>query len=506
MTASTTTIESGWVGDRDPRDDDVRRANELPQVAWLHEYKTKLLASMGKTGHTPRLRRLPFQQSPRQPDTCTYPLQLLSDIPDLPSSAELEDLRNVFNAIFANQEFLQSYEPPVRGTSLSPHLQLAYATIGAVASAQDDPSSTGHTAASASQLFNAGVRMYGVMTETNNTESRSGVAVLSTTLLATFGVLSVDTADRNWADSILGFTLAMERWQKAADDGHPETRRRRSALTCYVFLVAVLQSLVCDTLPLMSSEELTLMPSTSSGFTEAYSSLSRTIDVNTHQLSDHADALVLLIALLSDRLFVEHSYRSVSQRPVTADMRNGHGANVLAYPAELMPASASRDYLDLEHRTLQSLHRWHDRFASAATKEILALYYYAELRISYTNFGGLLRDCGYQSYQRLVSDEGATHSEVSGQSVRLAWLVLDQVDVRKRRRESLHAIWLPPVLFHSALIIWRSQTQQKTGPCGSLKALGLFAKELDELPWPCCGSMATCLRRLQDPALGDRSS
>ncbi|KAK3114900.1 hypothetical protein LTR53_006321 [Teratosphaeriaceae sp. CCFEE 6253] len=158
MTASITTIESGWVGDRDPRDDDVRRANELPQVAWLHEYKTKLLASM---------------------DTCTYPLQLLSDIPDLPSSAELEDLRNVFTARFANQEFLQVYEPPVHGTSLSPHLQLAYATIGAVASAQDDASSTGHTAASASQLFNAGVRMYGVMTETNNTESRSGVAVLS---------------------------------------------------------------------------------------------------------------------------------------------------------------------------------------------------------------------------------------------------------------------------------------------------------------------------------------
>jgi len=164
----------GWVGDRDPHPDDVQRANELPQVAWLHEYKANLLAHLGKNGHTPRLRRLPFQQRPLQPDVCTYPLKLLYDVPDFPSRPELDELRNAFAANFANQDFLLIYHLPGPGSALTPYLELAYAAIGALTPFVDHV-----PARRPSDLFNAGVRICGLMLETNNVDTRSPVAVLS---------------------------------------------------------------------------------------------------------------------------------------------------------------------------------------------------------------------------------------------------------------------------------------------------------------------------------------
>jgi len=175
-----TTAESGWVGDRQPAVDDVQKANELPQVAWLHEYKSNLLSSIGTTTRTPRIRRLPFQPSVREPDACTYPLRQLYDMPELASRSELDALRSMFFERFAKQDFLRAYNLPVPETGrLPPYLELAYAAIGSALSPRDYVPLTAYGVRDAAQLFQSGARLYGVITETNNLEITSPVTVLS---------------------------------------------------------------------------------------------------------------------------------------------------------------------------------------------------------------------------------------------------------------------------------------------------------------------------------------
>ncbi|KAK0261965.1 hypothetical protein LTR35_017764 [Friedmanniomyces endolithicus] len=280
MTATAT--ESGWVGDRQPAVDDVQRANEVPQVAWLHEYKKNLLSSIGTTTRTPRIRRLPFQLSAREPDACTYPLRQLYDIPELPSRSELDTLRAMFFARFAKQEFLLAYNlPDSEQGRLPPYLELAYAAIGSALTPRDHDALIGHSVRAAGQLFHAGARLYGVITETNNLEITSPVTVLS-----------------------MSRSL---RWPQAGHGSNMETRRKRSAITSYVYLVVVVHSLAQGKTPMASSEELDIdMPSAPCDFRTAYAALFSTNGSTPAGLSANADAIMML-ALLSELLFLQHS-------------------------------------------------------------------------------------------------------------------------------------------------------------------------------------------------------
>ncbi|KAK0786851.1 hypothetical protein LTR75_013069 [Friedmanniomyces endolithicus] len=468
MTAAAT--ESGWVGDRQPAVDDVQRANELPQVAWLHEYKSKLLSSIGTTTYTPRIRRLPFQQSAREPDACTYPLRQIYDMPELPSRSELDALRAIFFERFANQDFLRVYglPTPERGR-LPPYLELAYAAIGSALSPQDHVSLNAHSVKDAAQLFQSGARLYGVITETNNLEITSPVTVLS------------------MARSL--------RWPQASHGPSIEIRRKRSALTSYVFLVVIVHALARGRTPMASSEELEIdMPNASYEFRTAYAALFSTNGSNSAGLSENADALILILALLSELLFLQHSYRIASSP--AAPSRSNEIKTFHSYPVALMPASASREYSDRERSIQRALRQWRYLFAATASDETTALSTYTELRISYPHIDELPHTCGYAQPCHTVFSAGMLAAKVSERSVRLAWLILDYVDVQKREHQCTEAVLLPSILFHSALVVWKSQTDVESGPPGSLKTLELFAKELDALPWPCCGAMARCLRNL----------
>ncbi|KAK1059815.1 hypothetical protein LTR12_006863 [Friedmanniomyces endolithicus] len=473
MTA--TAAESGWVGDRQPAVDDVQRANELPQVAWLDEYKSKLLSSIGTTTHTPRIRRLPFQSSTREPDGCTYPLQQIYDVPELPSRSELDALRAVFFERFAKQDFLHAYNlPTAEKVRLPPYLELAYAAIGSALSPQEHVSLPSHSVRDAAQLFQSGARLYGVITETNNFEITSPVTVLS------------------MARSL--------RWPQAGHGSSMEVRRKRSALTSYVFMVVVVHALARGGTPMASSEELEIdMPNGPYNFKTAYAALFSRNGSNSAGSSENADAVILILALLSELLFLQHSHRIASPKPASTGSNESNTMH--SYPVALMPASATREYSDHEHSILRALRRWRDLFAATASNETMALSTYLELRVSYSHIDELSRACGHGLSRHTTFSAGVLATKVNERSVRLAWLILDYVDVQKRERQCTEAVWLPSVLFHSALVVWKSQTDVESGPPGSLKTLELFAKELDALPWPCCGAMARYLRNLIVPTV-----
>ncbi|KAK5692016.1 hypothetical protein LTR97_011189 [Elasticomyces elasticus] len=503
-----TLSESGWVGDRQPTEDDVYQANQRPQVTWLHEYKATLLASMGKTVHTPRVRRLPFQRGTAMPGACTYPLQQLYDMPTLPPREELDRLRGLFVAAFGSQFFLEAYGLPGTGSErsqLPPHLELAYATIASIALPLGHGRINAEETGRASQLFNAGARYYVVMTETDNSESRSATTVLSTSLLATYGLLCAATNDRNWGESLLGWTLTMARslrWHESDQGIASSNRSQRSGLIGYVFTVAVVHALIFGISPLVCGRDLkTGMLGASCDIMTAYSALFSS-NVDLLDSSKHpGDALILLLALISDTLFTELTSHIVQAVPDIDDPETG---STRKYPTRLIAGSAARERMEIEEWTTRALRRWRVAFAGVATQETLALSFYLELRLTYPRIDVLLWQCGYEQRLQTISGDNTVGQEIMERSAHLAWLVLDHVDVRKRPHESLQAIWLTPILFHSALIIWRSQTATGQGTTGSLKALGLFAHELDALPWPCCDVMSTCLRSLQAPTAPGR--
>ncbi|KAK1055214.1 hypothetical protein LTR33_014196 [Friedmanniomyces endolithicus] len=470
-----TTAESGWVGDRQPAVDDVQKANELPQVAWLHEYKSNSLSSIGTTTRTPRIRRLPFQPSVREPDACTYPLRQLYDMPELASRSELDALRTMFFERFAKQDFLRAYNLPVPETGrLPPYLELAYAAIGSALSPRDYVPLTAYGVRDAAQLFQSGARLYGVITETNNLEITSPVTVLS-----------VNGPKPTVATG----------WPQAGHSSSIEIRRKRSALTSYVFLVVIVHALARGRTPMASSEELEIdMPNAPCDFRTAYAALFSTNSSNLNGLDDNADAVILILALLSELLFLQHSYRIVFPQPAPTGSNESNTTH--SYPITMTPASASREYSDHEHSILRALRRWRYLFAATASDETTALSTYLELRVSCPHIDELQHACGYGQTYQTGFNAGALATKINERSVRLAWLILDYVDVQKRERQCTEAVWLPSVLFHSALVVWKSQTDAESGPPGSLKTLELFAKELDALPWPCCGAMARCLRNL----------
>ncbi|KAK0301498.1 hypothetical protein LTR82_018295 [Friedmanniomyces endolithicus] len=382
----------------------------------------------------------------------------------------------MFFARFAKQEFLLAYNlPDSEQGRLPPYLELAYAAIGSALTPRDHDALIGHSVRAAGQLFHAGARLYGVITETNNLEITSPVTVLS-----------------------MSRSL---RWPQAGHGSNMETRRKRSAITSYVFLVVVVHSLAQGKTPMASSEELDIdMPSAPCDFRTAYAALFSTNGSTPAGLSANADAIILMLALLSELLFLQHSYRTASFTLASAGLNEIQINH--SYPIVLTPASASREYSDHEHRILRALRRWRSFFATTVSNEIMALSTYLELRLSYPHVDELPHVCGYGQPSRTIFSEGTLAAKVAERSVRLAWLTLDYVDVQKRERQCIEAVWLPSVLFHSALVLWKSQIDSECGATGSLKALELFARELDALPWPCCSTMAGCLRNLIVHAAG----
>jgi len=274
-----------------------------------------------------------------------------------------------------------------------------------------------------------------------------------------------------------------------------EVRRKRSALTSYVFMVVVVHALARGETPMASSEELEIdMSNPRNDFKTAYAALFSRTGSNSAGLSDNADAVILILALLSELLFLQHSYRIASSQPASTGSNESNTMH--SYPVALTPVSATREYSDHEYSILQALRRWRNLSAATASNETTALSTYLELRISYPFIDELPHSCGYGPSCDTVFSAGALAAKVDDRSVRLAWLILDHVDVQKRERQCTEAVWLPSILFHSALVVWKSQTDVESGPPGSLKTLELFAKELDALPWPCCSAMARCLRNL----------
>lgn len=155
------------------------------------------------------------------------------------------------------------------------------------------------------------------------------------------------------------------------------------------------------------------------------------------------------------------------------------------------------------------LARWeHHFFQCQVGNDILALYYFCQLQFICPDTWKLPQMAGYgetitlNDYNNGNDQRPAITSEhsfeVSEKAVALAWLVLDHC--HKKPVDSKLSVWLPVIVFLSALVIWQKvRAESAMAPrYGILRVLGVFKDEIAGYPWPCSSDMIKTLDRLMD--------
>ena len=295
--------------------------------------------------------------------------------------------------------------------------------------------------------------------------------------------------------------------------GHRELSARGSVMCC-IWLTDILYALHIDLgVNSFSARELwTKMPSSPHQFQDIYQIL---VSGNEIQLPLPADltaaddAVLLLIAIMSDLLYLKRSLPSVITLPRARQALNER------FPSNPFIPFAPQTELNRLRSILNSaLDNWALQFQSLVAPDILALYHYSRLHLACSDVLDLPRLAGYKPVSGTTT---ITHRNIniSDRAVRMAWLVLDSAAERSKEMsassESLCSIWLPICVFHAALVVWAHQSlnsaQQEEERRSSKMLLLAFKVELESMTWPCCPEMAATLERLmvRAPAL-DRNS
>lgn len=248
------------------------------------------------------------------------------------------------------------------------------------------------------------------------------------------------------------------------------------------------------------------MPSSSYEFQDLYHILinqGETSGSLPRDLTAPDDALLLLVAILSDMLFIRRSLKRIVDVDLYRDTRPpGRISN------PFVPLTPQTE-LDGMHSALGcALDRWHDRFQSCVPPEIMAFYHYCRLFLSCAELLDLPRIAGYKPLST-PSTAIQQHIIVPDQVIRMAWLILDNAAerVKSPASDTMCPVWLPIMVFHAGLVVWAHQRfsdHQGAGNIGSARVLVAFKVELESMPWSCCPGMAATLDELMKGMLGTR--
>lgn len=270
-----------------------------------------------------------------------------------------------------------------------------------------------------------------------------------------------------------------------------------------LWLIDIVQALHFDlSISLFTSREMsTSMPSATIDFQVVYRLLlDDRILYNDHipqQQFSNEDSLLLVMALLSDLLYLRCSLREVAPTP-----------SKMAFPTSSPLAQESSNpfrpfshQMELDHMETTislALDKWQRWFRGRTSSEVLALYHYIRMYLLFDQLLQLPKAAGYRGMAPVSLD---TSFSVSDQAVREAWKVLDCAAAvsQSLAPDRLYPFWLSVVVFHAGLVVWARQSHANaTGPpeYASTRVLLAFKVELDAMPWPCCTEMAATLGRL----------
>ncbi|PHH92713.1 hypothetical protein CDD83_5736 [Cordyceps sp. RAO-2017] len=440
----------------------------------------------------------------------SFPADLLNlnHLPDIPYEAMVANLQPVFYATFKSHVFLEDLDiaslsdgqdspPPFLAFSLA---CLASVWLSTLTPGTYEQSNYFYpTVDLPSTLFWAGVKVWAAMIEIDNREVRRPESAIATVLLATYGMLSADQAHWARTTNIMAYSATMMKQL-------PPTPSSR-ILVSYGLLVDVLRAVVFNDVPNFSTTELVIMmPSSADSFPATYKRLlQEPAGTLPADISSRGDAILLLSAVLCDTLFVRRSYSTLLHQPARGDVEGS--AAQQPFPFNPYAALSPESEMRRQYAALQgALDRWSQNFGQCVEKDILALFYFCRLFVSCPELTELPRRVGY-ALEPTDGDWGVRAAarssdmipiEVSEEAASAAWSVLHYINVTAEGPKRSQQVWMPIALFCSALVIWQSLLCRSGsgGRRGTLKVLNAFIRELEQLPWPCCGKMSRALERI----------
>ncbi|KAK3626758.1 hypothetical protein LTR22_023053 [Elasticomyces elasticus] len=397
---------------------------------------------------------------------------LLSTFPSqLPTESEITRLREVFvdcssGHVFLNQ--LQIY-PSTQERTAAP-LSFAIACLASV--------HCRHAEAEARDLFLASRGLGGALMEIDNAESRSPdllVAVMTMMIL----VRHPDIWDKSGQTLCTATTIARRMRfhnpkRSASLPGRSLTVWSGPLMHC-LWLINIIQAIHFDlSAMLFTSQELcTPMPTSSFNFQDVYRVLLSgnqpvcPVPLGPSGSLKSEDGLLLLMALLSDLLYLRQSFEQVSS-PTTKIGYN-----------PFVPFTPHMEQESMESRLSLALETWYTWFKADVSSEVLALYYYSRMCLYYDRLLALQSFAGYGGHGSSASlPKGMS---ITDEAFREAWRVLDNAAARTQPAwaDRLCPIWLPSVVFHAGLVVWahhvlHNDVSHRHAERGSVRVLQAF--------------------------------
>lgn len=203
-----------------------------------------------------------------------------------------------------------------------------------------------------------------------------------------------------------------------------------------------------------------------------------------HEVQSDDDALLLLVAMLTDSIYLQRSLNRWSNLP---DPIN-----------PFVPLAPHTELERMLSILLSALDRWSDSFASPSP-DIMVLYHYCRLFLAFPKVTSLAASIGYPD----TINSAKPKFEILGTAVQFAWRILDSAAAANSRQSpKFCSPWLPVAIFHAALVIWAGIATSPSMSAPSKRVLVPFILELQRMGWPCCAKMASTLETLIEDGNG----
>lgn len=271
----------------------------------------------------------------------------------------------------------------------------------------------------------------------------------------------------------------------------------------YQFLIDVVRAMHHNTSTQYSSSELFItMPASNHNFHNIYTKLILEENPLPLDMTEQEDAVLILSALLSDIIAIHQVFSGFDLQPAEVlSSQTSMSSNSLQVLSPFVPLSPFTENQRMLSQISKGLDLWGERFKPIVSEDVLSLFYFCKMCLSFPQVLLLSQLSGYEpavdSSSGSPSKLGLADIVISEAAMRCAWLVVDHVNVERLPRRAACPVWLPVVTYITALVVWANlKSSMSRSTCGTLKVLGMFKAELQQMPWSCCTEMAKNLDEL----------
>ena len=270
-----------------------------------------------------------------------------------------------------------------------------------------------------------------------------------------------------------------------------------------MFVLDVIRAVHCNASPEFSRSELFItMPASNHNFHEVYNRLILGEHALPANMTEAEDAVLLLSALLSDIITIQRVFSSFDLHPVELpDLQQSISTESLPLLSPFVPFSPLAENQRMLSRLSKGLELWSERLRDIVSEDVLALFYFCKLCLHFPQVLLLPSISGYKPAVKANISRSTLVKRtipVPEDAMRCAWLIVDNVNVERLPDRAACPLWLPVITYLTALVVWvnlRSSSSTQSS-YGTLKVLGMFKAELQQMPWPCCMEMISNLDEL----------